>query len=89
MSFPLWAKVYKYFLKVGQDDGLAAKIGNPNKKTRQMEQLIEKRKLLMKNLVKRNTDLETYMVVVNRTQIFCAEPNRTELSQFWSSAEPN
>ena len=27
--------------------------------------------------------------MVNRTQNFCAKPNRTELSQFWSSAEPN
>ena len=61
-------------LKIGLDDALSAKIGNPNKKSkgtknREYEKLIEQRKSLMKNVAKRDTDLETYMKAIGALSI--------------------
>ena len=56
------------------DDAISAKIGNPNKKSkgsknRDYEKLIEHRKSLMKNIAKRDTDLETYMKAIGALSI--------------------
>ena len=61
-------------LKIGLDDALSAAIGNPNKKSkgtknREYEKLIEQRKSLMKNVAKRDTDLETYMKAIGALSI--------------------
>ena len=61
-------------LKIAIDDALAAKIGNPNLKvkggkTTDYAKLSAKRKSLMKNLAKRNVDLETYMKAIGALSV--------------------
>ena len=61
-------------LKIAIDDAFAAKIGNPNLKvkggkTTDYEKLSAKRKNMMKNLAKRNVDLETYMKAIGALSV--------------------
>ena len=67
-------QVIKKELKIGTDDAMCASIGAPNKKSKggktgEMEKLVEQRKLLMKNLAKRHTDLETFMKAIGALSI--------------------
>ena len=69
----LLASVLKSELKVGIDNALAAKVGNPNSRpagnTRKIRKLKEQRRTLMRNLARRNTDLETYMKAIGALSI--------------------